>query len=175
MKKKHVLLATIGLVIAAILVAGGFVLAQILKPRPNPMPSSVSSQLEFSPLVVPANVKSPTTSDYKIGKIEEDTVLSYVIHIDDASVTVSEYQQPSQFSDVPDFKDKFLENVIQKTSSVSTASGTIILGQQAKQKNKQMALMLERGLVIFMNPSKTLEEKQWRLIGDALDVVKTTN
>jgi hypothetical protein len=139
------------------------------------MPSSVSSQLEFSPLVIPAIVKRPTTSDYKIGKIEEDTVLSYVIHIDNASVTVSEYQQPSQFSDVPDFKDKFLENVIQKTSSVSTASGTIILGQQAKQKNKQMALMLERGLVIFMNPSKTLEEKQWRLIGDALDVVKTTN
>jgi hypothetical protein len=98
--------------------------------------------------------------------------LSYILSIDDATVTISEYTQPSQFDDVPDFKDKFLENVIQKTTSVSTASGTIILGQQAKQQNKQLAIMLERGLVVFMNPSKTLEQKQWRTIGDALEVIK---
>ena len=164
-----------GIIAAIALVAAGFALANLLKPRPNPIPSSLSSQLEFSPLVIPANVESPKTSDYKVGKIEEDTVLSYIIHIDDATVTVSEYQQPSQFSDVPDFKDKFLENTIQQSTSVSTAGGTIILGTQAKQQNKQLGMMLERGLVVFMNPSKSLEQKQWRTIGDALDVVKPTN
>lgn len=169
-------LTFIGVIIAALaLIAGGFSLANILKPRPNPIPPSISSRLEFSPLVIPANIKSPTTSDYKVGKVENDTILTYIIHMDNATVTVSEYQQPSQFSDVPDFKDKFLENVIQKTTSVSTASGTIILGQQAKQQNKQLGVMLERGLVVLMNPSKTLEQKQWRTIGDVLDVVKPTN
>jgi hypothetical protein len=169
------LIITGGIIAAIAFIAAGFALANFLKPRPNPIPTSVSSQLDFSPLVIPANVKNPTTSDYKVGKVEDDTVLSYIIHIDDATVTVSEYQQPSQFSDVPDFKDKFLENTIQKSTSISTASGTIILGTQAKQQNKQLGVMLERGLVVFMNPSKTLEQKQWRTIGDTLDVVKPTN
>lgn len=175
MKMKRGLWILGGMIAAIALVASGFALANVLKPRQNPIPSSLSSQLEFSPFVIPANVESPKTSDYKVGRVEADTVLSYVIHIDDATVTVSEYQQPPQFSDVPDFKDKFLENTIQKSTSLSTSSGTIILGTQAKQQNKQLGVMLERGLVVFMNPSKSLEQKQWRAIGDALDVVKPTN
>jgi hypothetical protein len=163
----------VSIIVAAILVAGGFALANVLKPKDNPVPSSISAQVDFTPLVIPANNEMLKTTDYKVSTVEDGTqLLSYVLSIDDATVTISEYTQPSQFDDVPDFKDKFLENVIQKTTSVSTASGTIILGQQAKQQNKQLAIMLERGLVVFMNPSKTLEQKQWRTIGDALEVIK---
>ncbi len=176
MDKKRGLIILAGIAIAALLVAGGFTLAQVLKPKDNPIPASVSNQLDFTPLVVPANLDTIKTTDYKVSTVEDGTqLLSYIIHIDDTTVTVSEYTQPSQFSDVTDFKDKFLENVIQKTTSISTASGTIILGQQAKQQNKQLAIMLERGLVVLMNPSKTLEQKQWRTIGDALDVIKPSN
>ena len=170
------LLVAGGIVLAVVLVAGGFALAQVLKPRPNPIPSSVSKQLDFSPLVIPANIKSPTTSDYSPSVAEDGTrLLVYTIHLHNAKVTVSQNPQPPQFADVPDFKSKFLENVIQQTTSVSTASGTIILGQMAKQKNKQFAVMLERGLIVFLTPSQPLEEKQWRTVGDALDVVKPTN
>jgi hypothetical protein len=174
MKRRLIILA--GIIVAAFLIAGGFALSQFLKPKDNPVPASVSSQIDYTPLVVPANMEALRTSDYKVSTVEDGTkLLSYIIHINDATVTVSEYTQPSQFTDVPDFKDKFLENVIQKTTSVSTASGTVILGQQAKQQNRQLAIMLERGLVVLMNPSKALEQKQWRTIGDALEVIKPSN
>ncbi len=176
MNKKRGLIIVACITIGALLVAGGFTLAQVLKPKDNPVPASVSKQLDFTPLIVPSNLDTIKTTDYKVSTVEDGTqLLTYIIHIADATVTVSEYTQPSQFSDVPDFQDKFLENVIQKTTSISTASGTIILGQQAKQQNKQLAIMLERGLVVLMNPSKTLEQKQWRTIGDALDVIKPSN
>jgi hypothetical protein len=173
-KKWGVVLLVI--IAAGLLVVGGFTLAHILKPKQNPVPASISSQIDFTPLVIPANVETPTTSDYKISTVEDgNRILTYIIHLDDATVTVSEYPQPSQFVDVPDFKDKFLENVVQQSSSVSTASGAIILGQMAKQQGKQLGVMLERGLVVFMTPSKTLDQKQWRAIGDNLEVIKPTS
>ena len=176
MNKKHWMIGVIALIVSVGLIFAGFSLAHILRPKDNPVPASVSSQIDFSPLVIPKNIKAPKTSDYQVSIVEDGThLLRYIIHIDDATVAVSEYTQPSQFTDVPDFKSKFLEDVVQQTASVSTSSGTIILGQMAKQQNKQLGVMLERGLVVFMSPSKTLEQKQWRTIGDALDVVKPTN
>lgn len=176
MANRRMLIIFGGLLVAVALVAGGFGLAHILKPRPNPIPAEISNKLEFSPLVIPANIKSPTTANYSTSVAEDGTrLLIYTIGLEGKNVTVSEYPQPSQFADVPDFKREFLDGVIQQTSSVSTSGGTIILGQMAKQKNKQFAVMFERGLIVFLTPSEPLEEKQWRTIGDALELIKLSN
>jgi hypothetical protein len=173
MNKNRGLIILAGITMSALLVAGGFVLAQVLKPKVDPVPASVSEQIDFTPLVVPVNDKTVTSTSYKVGTGEDGVrFLNYIIQIDDATVTVVESPEPTQFNDVQDFKEKFLETVIQKTTTVSTASGTIVLGQQAKQQNKQLGVMIERGLFITMNPSKTLDQKQWRTIGDALEVIK---
>ncbi|NCU37597.1 hypothetical protein EOL96_00845 [Candidatus Saccharibacteria bacterium] len=131
----------------------------------------VLESLDFSPLVVTGS-SSFKPYDYKTSVMGDGVILlTYIIPLDsDRSVTVSEYPQPSQFTDVPDFKEKFLEDVIQQTSSVSSAGGTIILGKMAKQNNQQMAVMLDHGLVVFLVPSTELSERDWRKIGDSLVV-----
>lgn len=163
-----------GIVLVAALVAMGFWLANIIKPNKDPLPTAVSSRLNFSPLIVTPTESSPVTDNYKLSTAEEGVLLlSFIIHLsDNRIVTVSEYPQPSQFNDVPDFRDKFLENVIQKTMSVSSASGTLMLGRMAKQENRQMAVMLENGLVVFLVPSSELTEDEWRALGDSLSLLK---
>jgi hypothetical protein len=43
-----------------------------------------------------------------------------------------------------------------------------------KQNNKQLAVLLERGLIIFMTPSRELDDATWRQIGDSLEIQKKT-
>ena len=174
MVRKRWVIIIASIVAVALLVAAGFWLARITKPTTSSLPADIASKLNFSPLVVEATSSAPQTRDYKLSTSEEGVLLlSFIIQLENGrTVTVSEYPQPSQFSDVPDFKDKFLENVIQKSTSVSTAGGVIILGRMAKQENKQMAVMLERGLVVFLVPSAELSEDEWRTIGDSFVLQK---
>ena len=166
--------AVTGILAVILLVGLGFWLAHILTPTTNPLPADITNRINFSPLVITPSSSSPKVDNYKLNTAEDGVLLlSYIIHLDDSrSVTISEYPQPSQFSDVPDFKDKFLENVIQKTTSVSSASGTIVLGKMAKQQNKPMAVMLENGLVTFLVPTTDISENDWRHIGDSLALLK---
>ena len=162
-----------GVIIAALLVVLGVWLAYTLKPTTHLLPDDISTRINFTPLVITSTNTAPTTDSYKLSTAEEGVLmLSFIIHLGGGrTVTVSEYPQPSQFNDVPDFKEKFLDNVIQKSTSVSTAGGVIILGRMAKQDNKQMAVMLEKGLVVFLVPSTDLSEDEWRSIGDKLSLV----
>ncbi len=174
--RKKLLLGISGVLAVGLLLLGGFWLAHLMQPNNNPVPASIAPQVSFIPLVIPANIKSITTSDYKVSTVEDGThILTYIMHVANADVTVSEYPQPSQFTDVPDFKSKFLDDVIQQTASLSTSSGTIVLGQMAKQQNKQFAVMLEHGLVVFMTPSESIGQDQWQAIGDTLDTIKPSS
>lgn len=159
------------------LVIGGVAVWWLVRPTiDDPMPSAVSSQLEFSPFVIDADSDNPRATDYSTTTVEDGTrVLTYTITTDGQRVSVSQYPQPPQFTEVTDFQSKFLENTIQQTSTVSTASGVIILGQMAKQENRQMAVMLERGLIVFFAPDQPLDESQWRMIGDHLVAVRPSN
>lgn len=142
----------------------------------NPIPRQLRSQLTFSPFVIPVDSKDFLTSNYKFSTAEGKVqILSFLIKYQNNTVSVSEYSQPPQFTDIPEYKNQFLTNVINQYSSVSTASGTIYLGKAVKQNNKQLALMIERGLLVFLSPDKKLTDAQWRSLGDQLEIQKTDN
>ncbi len=139
----------------------------------NPIPQRLRSQLTFSPFVIPSDSKDFATSDYKFSTAEGKVqILSYLIKFQNNTISVSEYSQPSQFTDIPDYKNQFLTNVINQDSSVSSSSGTIYLGKAVKQNNKQLAIMIERGLLVFLSPDNKLTDAQWRSLGDQFEIQK---
>ena len=142
----------------------------------NPIPQQMRSKLTFSPFVIPTDTKNISTSNYKFDKVEDGTeIFSYLISLKSYNVTISEYTQPSQFTDIPEYKNQFLSEVIKQYGTVQTSNGTIYLGRAAKQNNKQLAIMIESGLIVFLNPDKELTNAQWRSIGDQLEIQKITD
>lgn len=140
----------------------------------NPIPTHLRPQLSFSPFVMPSSARSYTTDGYKFSTAEGKVqILSYIIHTKDAgSVAVSEYTQPQEFSEIPEYKDRFLTNVAKQDGTVQTSNGTIYLGRMSAQNNKQLAVMLERGLIVFMSPDRDLDQADWRRLGDQLTIQK---
>jgi hypothetical protein len=142
----------------------------------SPIPVTIREQLTFSPFILTDSTKKYTTSDYKFNTAENNIhILSYVIHTKTATITVSQYTQPSEFSEIPEYKDRFLSNVIKQYGTVQTSNGTIYLGRLPRQDNKQLALMIEKGLLVLMSPSQDMDEAQWRNLGDQLEVQKIIN
>lgn len=139
----------------------------------NPIPQQLRSQLTFSPFVIPSDSKDFPTSDYKFSPTEgELQILSYLIKFQNNTVSVSEYPQPPEYTDIPDYKNQFLMSQINQYSSVSSSNGTIYLGKAVKQNNKQLALMIERGLLVFLSPDRELTDQQWRSLGDQFEIQK---
>lgn len=102
-------------------------------------------------------------------------LLTFIVHFNGKAVTVSEYIQPPQFAEITEYKERFLNNVIKQYATVQTSNGTIYLGKQQKQNDKQLGIMLERGLVIMFNPEHDLTQAEWRHLGDQFDVQKITD
>jgi hypothetical protein len=136
----------------------------------NALPSSISRQLSFSPFVLSSSGKQ-SASKYQLTKTENG-VQSLVFHIkvSGADVTVTQSVQPSQFVDIPNYKDQFLSNVVNQYSTVQTANGVIYLGRADKQNNHQIGVMVEKGLLVFLNPTSELSEQTWRSIGNSLTI-----
>lgn len=161
----------LSLLALAVISGIGYGINYLLTNDSNPIPKELRSEIKFSPLVIPKNSDSLKTSDYKFDKAENiEQTLSYIIHIDNNTVTLSEYVQPPQFTEIPEYKDRFLSNVFEQQSSVQSASGVIYLGR-TKQK-EQIGVMIEKGLLVFLNPEKNLSDDQWRAIGDQLEIQK---
>lgn len=142
----------------------------------SPIPAHLRTQLNFSPFVIPTSTSSYTTSDYKFSTAEGKVqILSYIIHAKDgATIAVSEYTQPQEFSEIPEYKDRFLMNIAKQDTTVQTSNGTIYLGRMSAQGNKQLAVMLERGLIVFLSPDRDLDQVAWRKLGDELNIQKVT-
>jgi hypothetical protein len=142
----------------------------------SPIPSQIRTQLNFSPFVLPDGTKEYSVTDYKFSTAEDKVqILSYLIHLENSTITLSEYPQPPEFTEIPEYKDRFLSNVINQYDTVQTANGMIYLGRAVKQNNEQLAIMIERGLLVFMKPDKELDSTQWRNLGDLLEIQKITN
>lgn len=142
----------------------------------NPVPKQLQDDLTFSPLVIPSNSKRYTTTDYKFAAAEDSVqILTYIIHTKEGvAVSVSEYPQPQQFTEIPEYKDRFLTNITKQYATVQTANGVIYLGRMPNQDNKQLGVLLERGLIVFMTPDKDMEQSQWRELGDEFTLQKMT-
>lgn len=155
-----------------IIVSGSIAVYRYVTRVVSPLPENISSQLSFSPLIISADSKSFSTSSYKFSTAEDNIqILTFIITTkDNIAVSVSEYVQPPQFTDIPEYRDRFLTNVAKQYATVPTASGTIYLGRMAKQDNKQLAVMIEKGLLIFLTPEKEMNEAQWRALGNSLEL-----
>lgn len=137
------------------------------------LPISMREDLTFSPFLITLDNKNYSATEYKLAEVESGVqLLSFVVHTGSKTVIVSEYIQPPQFAEIPEFKQRFLDNAIQQYATVQTANGTIYLGKQVKQNGKQLGIMLERGLVVMFNPSNELNQAEWRRLGDQFDIQK---
>lgn len=170
--RRYGIAAVIGcLVISGVAVAQ----YQYLQRQAERIPSAIRSELTFSPFVLSLESNEFKATDYRLSQAETDVqLLSFVLTSKDIQITVSEYPQPPQFTDIPEYKERFLSNVIKQYAAVQTASGTIYLGRQEKQGNKQLAIMMERGLIVLMNPNKDLTDQQWRVIGEQLEIQRVS-
>ena len=159
----------IWVLVGFIVVAGSIAAYRYATRVISPLPQNIQSELTFSPFII-EDSKKYSSESFKFSKAEDNTqVFSFLIHIKDGpTVSLSEYSLPPQFTDIPEYKDRFLTNVANQYATVSTAGGTIYLGRMAKQDNKQLAVMIEKGLLVFMAPDREMNEAQWRSLGDKL-------
>lgn len=140
------------------------------------LPTPISQNLTFSPFIVTLDNKDYKATDYKLAEVENGVqLLSFIVRFEGKSVTVSEYVQPPQFTEIPEFKQRFLDNAIRQYATVQTVNGTLYLGKQVKQNDRQLGIMLERGLIIMFNPEKELTQAEWRRLGDQFDIQKISN
>jgi hypothetical protein len=169
----------IALLVCAIALAAvlGALVFWLLTRGSNPLPANVQSSLTFSPFVLPSNSPDYTVGDYKVSTAENKVqILSYVVAAANGTkVTVSQYPQPPEFTEITEYKERFLTNVAKQYATVQTANGTIYLGRLTKQDNKQVGILLDSGLIVFMNPSKELGQTEWRKLGDQLEIQKVRN
>lgn len=137
----------------------------------SPIPTDIRDQLTFSPFIMSDTYK---TTDYSFTVAESDLkILSYTISTPGGgTVLLSQYPQPPEFTDIPEYKDRFLSNVVGQYATAPTSNGTIYLGRTATPEKKQLAVMIERGLLVFMKPDRELTEAQWRNIGERLEILK---
>lgn len=142
----------------------------------NPVPRHLQNDLTFSPLVIPKDSGRYTTTDYKFASAEEKVqILTYIIHTGEGvAISVSEYTQPQQFAEIPEYKDRFLTNIAKQYATVQTANGVIYLGRMPNQNNRQLAVLLERGLIVFMTPDQEMDQARWRELGDEFILQKMT-
>ena len=177
-KQKRRLLRMAGLGAIALLIIAAVAATNYrqLERQAARVPVTIRQDLTFSPFIVTLDNNSYKATDYKLADVEKNVqLLTFVVHFKDKSVTVSEYPQPPQFTEIPEFKQRFLDNTIQQYATVQTANGTIYLGKQVKQGNKQLGIMLERGLIVLFNPEKELTQAEWRRLGDQFDIQKISN
>ena len=163
--------------VVVLVVTAGLVIGYLYFTRDtNPIPNDIRQQLTFSPFVVPSGAADITTSNYAYTAAEDQVyVFSFVVQLPDEKVIISEYIQPPEFTDIPESRERFLTNIAKQYATVPTSNGTIYLGRLSLQDNKQVGILLERGLLVFMNPDNDLDEATWRRLGDQLEIQKVVN
>lgn len=160
--------------IIVLITAVGWLAYRALQPtHTGPIPQAIAGQLDFTPFVIRADATGYKQASFKYASVESDTkILSYIISLPNGTTVIaSEYPQPPEFYEIQDYKAKFLENKSEDT--VLTDNGTIYLSHPEKQKDTQIGLMLEKGLILFFNPSKNLDKTEWRALGNNLTIQRT--
>ena len=179
MSKKLTVTLSVGKIIATIAIVGLIALVGWLaydKFRPiddGPIPQDVVAKLDFTPIVVDKNAEQYKASDYQYTAMEDGIKrLVFNVTLDQNKTAIfTEEPQPPQFYDIAEYKNKFLENKSEQT--VNTDMGVIYLSRPENQKGKYIGLMLEKGLIVFINPSQDLTKEEWRALGNALTTQKT--
>ena len=142
----------------------------------NPIPTEIRNKLTFSPFIIPTSTKEYTTSNYTFDAIEDNTkTLHYLVNVSDNNIYISEYIQPPEFTEIPEYKDRFLSNVIESYATIQTSNETIHLGRGKLNNNKQFGIMIEKSLLVWMYPEKEMNDTDWRQLGDQFEIRKISN
>ena len=166
-------IASVAFVVIATVAAANYMYLERQAAR---IPAPIRQDLTFSPLVVTLDNRDYKATNYRLSEVEDGVqLLSFVVYFEGKSVTVSEYTQPPEFVEITEYKERFLNNIIKQYATVQTANGAIYLGKQTKQNDKQLGIMLERGLVILFNPEQELTQAEWRRLGDQFDIQKISS
>ena len=177
--RRIVISTTILIACIALLLLGGILYRYIDGSGPSPLPDSVANSIPFSPLVIPDADEDFQASNYKYALInekeEEIPLLSFTVTSSDNRTRINATQQPQpvQYSEIPEYKNQFLSNVARQYATVQSSNGTIYLGRLSKQNDKQVGIMIERGLLVFFYPTTgDVDDVTWRKLGDALQIQK---
>lgn len=164
-------LVTLWVCLAVLVGTAGYFGYKFFTRSANPIPSSISSKLTFSPLVIPKNDQQYTTDRYNFFTPEGQTpTLTYNIHLrNGTTIVVSQYTQPSEFNEIPDYKSHFIAGIFKQANDLSTSNGTLYTGQSSKL-NAQLGIMIEKGLIVFMFPNQSIDDATWRQLSDHLVV-----
>ncbi|OYW85724.1 hypothetical protein B7Z17_01800 [Candidatus Saccharibacteria bacterium 32-49-10] len=158
--------------IAAASFAGLFFLYQANKPV-SPLPETIKSTMDFSPFVLPTDNPHYTSENFTYGapddKQPDVRVLRFVAtsKTNSAKMTVTEQIIPDQFTDIPEYKEKFLEGY--RSDTVQSANGIIYIG---KKDNQEIGIMFEKGLMVFLYPEQTISKNEWRQFAETLEIVR---
>jgi len=171
-QKKVVVLVLLVIILITVAIGGYLYMTR----DTSPIPSQIQKQLTFSPFVLPSNTNNYSATDYKFNTTEgNNRILSYNIKTNNITIVVYEQPQPPQFVEIPGYKDSFLNNVAKQYDTVATSNGVIYLGRLSRQNNKQLGIMLEKGLLVFLYPNKELDQAHWRMLGNQLEIQKIGN
>lgn len=163
-------------ILSIFIIVSGSIAAFRFATRPtSPLPASVESQLPFSPLVVSKDEKKFTTSDYSLDTGEDGgKFLNYTIQSKDGyTIKVLQQEQPPAFIEIPEYKERVLTNKFKQYDTVQTSVGVVYLGRLAVPKDAQVGIVLEKGLLVFLTPSKELDKVQWRTVVNELKLLET--
>jgi hypothetical protein len=142
----------------------------------SPHPGLDPADLVFSPFIITLDNDDYKATEYRLTEVENGVqLLSFIVQFEGKSVTVSEYIQPPEFTEIPEFRQRFLDNTIKQYATIQTSNGTIFLGKQVKQNDRQLGIMLERGLIVMFNPEQELTQAEWRRLGEQFDIQKISN
>jgi hypothetical protein len=153
------------IVVASLLFIGsgvaGYAITHANKDR---VPQSISKQLQspaFYPAVANAKIQSDT---YKFDP--ENKLFSYVANGQGTKMVFSMQPSPSEFSEIPESYNKYLDR-LNKVTSFDTSLGTANIVEPDDQTG-QAAIMNAHGTLLFIKADSKLSEDQWRLIFNSL-------
>ena len=168
------ILIAASIIIAILLIAGMTLLIfSVIDKKKSPLPSDIQNTISFSPLIVPGSNDNFSAHDYRYGPDETgQNILTYTVkNSSGTNIFVSQYPQPPQFVEITDYKEQFLNNVAQQYDTVQSSNGVIYLGRLTKLQNRQLGVMLDKGLLIFISPQSDLSSDEWRLLGNSLEII----
>lgn len=140
-----------------------------LRPKPSPLPASISQKIVFA-AVIPGKPWVVYPGSYRYDSKAQ--VLNFTATDSAKSITFTEQAAPSQFNDIPQYYPALL-NKLNQYRTLSTANGVVNLTRPTELKGEQEAVLTTGGTLIFAHPDNPMTDADWRRLFNSANIVKT--
>lgn len=145
------------------------ILAMVLWPSKPPIPGPVKAQVSTTLL-------APQGGGYAVDRqsAHYDTklqLLSYTAKAGNATVTISEQPEPSQFSDITGYYQQVLTGMNQYASFGST-QGTVYLTKPGQANGLQVAVLDTKGTLMFAKSTAPWSQDDWQRFFRSVAVIR---